>query len=469
MSEKNGKNEEEQPPYILLGLRVEDIKRAELVDLTPDRYLTVLRGDNGAGKSSVGDAFVYAVGGKRVRPAEMLRRGAEEGRIHLDIGTDHMSKELNVDLVVREDGKEFFEVSNADEVPQKSPQTLMDQLIGPARTQFDPLSWLAKSKAEKAEHVRQCVGLDFKAIDEEMEAAKGERLLVGREVKSLQARFDAIPRPPADAPKPIDTMALLKEQEELLQQEREREQLASVAREQKTKLDAVSNEFRTCESTIAQMQARIVEAEAALVKMRQELTNAEALKESIRQRGEKQKEATRVARINAEQAPDPSMRLTMIRSELEEAEKHTEAALKLKERERVGVELKGKEEEHKALEKKLHQLEAKKLKMISEAKFPLEGMGFTPSGTFTFKGFDFEEASQAEQIRVAVALGLAAKPRLRTMWIKQGSVLDENSLGLLYETLVEFKAQAIVEIPRKEGRGPCVVIEAGRVAEVRNS
>lgn len=460
-----------QKPVRVLGLHIENYKRIELADLFPEKRVTVLAGPNGSGKSSIGDAFVSAIGGKRVRPPEMLRKGAEEGRSVVDIGNDDAANTLHVELVFTSDGRETYEVTNADGVPMRAPQELMNSLIGPQRSQFDPMALLDLPKRDFANHLSKSIGLDFTELDQEWQKTYDERHLIGRELTSAKARLAAMPRPSDNDPEPINTTQLLKQQEELLDQQRERNALASAAREAKTKLDAASGEFRAGEVAIAKIKADLAAAEETVRRIGEELKNAELHLEAVSERGKKLKEECRVARVKSEQAPDPDMDLTMLRSKLEEAEKHTEAALKQKERVRVAAELKSKEDEHALLEKKLAGIEAKKTRLIAEAKFPLEGLSFTRTGEVTFKGLPFEQASQADQLRAVVAIGLASKPLLRTMWIKEGTRFDRTSLGLLYDALEEFDGQALVEWARdiEDIRGPCVVVDAGHIVEVRKS
>jgi DNA repair exonuclease SbcCD ATPase subunit len=460
-------DKKEEKPIRVLGLHVENYKRIELADLVPNKRVTVIRGDNGQGKSSLGDAFVSAIGGKRVRPTEMLRRGAEEGRSIVDLGNDDEASRLRVELVFTADGHETFEVTNADGMPQRAPQELLNALIGPQRSQFDPIGFLALPAKEKAEHVRLAVGLDFTEIEKERQKLYDDRTMVGREVNSAKARLAALPRPSDSEVEPIDTMSLLVKQEEFLKLQREREQLAGEQREAKAKLNGVVAEFRAAEAAIERVNTELEAAKATVERLERELDAVKVHHRAIQLRGEKLKEEHRIATIKAEQAPDPDLELTMIRTKLEEAEKNTEAALKKKERERVAAELKAKEEEHSALERKLAEIDIKKLRMIAAAKFPLEGLGFSKGGDLTFKDLPFDQASQAEQLRSAVALGLSSKPRLRTTWIKQGSFLDQNSLSLLADALEEFDGQALVEVVGKEGKGPCIVIDAGRIVEVR--
>ena len=59
---------------------------------------------------------------------------------------------------------------------------------------------------------------------------------------------------------------------------------------------------------------------------------------------------------------------------------------------------------------------------------PVEGLGFG-AGIVTFNGLPFDQASTAEQLRVSVAIAMAANPKLRVLRIKHGNDLDADNLA----------------------------------------
>jgi hypothetical protein len=63
----------------------------------------------------------------------------------------------------------------------------------------------------------------------------------------------------------------------------------------------------------------------------------------------------------------------------------------------------------------------------------------------TYRGLPFDQASSAEQLRVSVAIAMAAHPKLRVLRIKDGSLLDERSLAMLEEMAEAADYQVWVE------------------------
>ncbi len=106
----------------VVSLTAENVKRIRAVHIEPSDDLVVVSGENGAGKSSVLDAIEMALRGKAAVPAEPIRRGAHRARIVLDLG----------DIVVERSfaqGSSKLTVKSRDGEVQKSPQSLLDELV----------------------------------------------------------------------------------------------------------------------------------------------------------------------------------------------------------------------------------------------------------------------------------------------------------------------------------------------------
>ena len=116
------------------------------------------------------------------------------------------------------------------------------------------------------------------------------------------------------------------------------------------------------------------------------------------------------------------------------------------------------------LTKQLARLDAEKQATLESAKWPIDGLGFGEEG-ITFDGLPFEQASSAEQLRVAVAIGLALNPTLRVLLIRNGSLLDEENLRMLAEMAADADAQVWLERVGEDGEC-AVVIEDGTIKPI---
>lgn len=119
-------------------------------------------------------------------------------------------------------------------------------------------------------------------------------------------------------------------------------------------------------------------------------------------------------------------------------------------------------QDYEILTKKLAELDHKKAVALASATFPVEGLGFDDSGV-TFQGVPFSQASSAEQIRVSLAMGMALNPKLKVLMIKDGSLLDAESMAAIREQVAEKDYQLLIERVGNADQG-AVIIEDGMVA-----
>src|SRR5690606_22747435 len=146
----------EETPLHIVELRAENVKRLQAVTIRPDGNVVVIGGRNAQGKTSLMDSIECALAGGRTIPIEPVRRGERKARIVVDLG------EIVVERTFSPKGT-ALEVRNADGVPQKSPQALLDSLT--ARVCFDRLAFAREEPAKQDAILKQVLGLDFDELD----------------------------------------------------------------------------------------------------------------------------------------------------------------------------------------------------------------------------------------------------------------------------------------------------------------
>jgi hypothetical protein len=92
-----------------------------------------------------------------------------------------------------------------------------------------------------------------------------------------------------------------------------------------------------------------------------------------------------------------------------------------------------------------------KQRAIGAVKLPVEGLSFG-DGVVLLDGVPFEQGSDAQRLRVSVAIAMAMNPKLRALRIRHGSELDEDSMKLLAEMLDEADYQCWIERVDSSGK-----------------
>ena len=401
----------------IIELRAENVMRLKAVEITPDGTVQVIGGRNAQGKSAVLNAIWLALGGGKASKdiSRPIRDGEEKASVRLDLG----------DLVVTRSWTRkgtSLKVENPEGASFKSPQGMLDALVG--QLSFDPLAFTRLSPKDQREALLDLVDLDVNLDDLDADAQRiyAERTEVGRQEKAI----GEIPTIDDDLPK----------NEESVSQWVER-----------------LREAHDMEAYLTKTHAQFEEAQHDIEESRAEIERLQSLIETRR------KEAEYLA--NAIDAVEPP-NTEIIRQKIgmvEETNAKIRANNAAKARLREKVELR---EQYNALTDRLTELDEQKANALADATFPVEGLSFDESGVL-FQGVPLSQASSAEQIRVSLAMGMALNPKLRVLMIKDGSLLDEDSMAAIREQVAEQGFQLWLEIVNPDDP-TAVIIEDGQVA-----
>lgn len=433
----------------ILKLQIENVKRLQVVEITPDGNMVQISGENGAGKSSVLDSIWYLLGGQDSLPGMPVRKGQEKASISAEIGETTVA-DLIVKRTFSASGGTSLVVSNKDGLKYPSPQAVLDKLVG--TLSFDPLEF-ARNKKEQAATLKKLVGLDFAEQDKERAETFNFRTGVNRDVKALESRLAAMPEHKDVPAEEVSTASILADQAKT----------STVnASNSRARADA-----ELARKTLAQMMADkghidsvITAKEAQLKAVQKDLSDLRAKRETAMADIHTFDTNLKVQESNVAKLKDED--LAPFGKRMDEAEVTNAKIRANAKRADIANELKTKAGQSEKLTAKLAEIDAAKSKAITTANYPIPGLGFTEAGEVTFDGIPFDQASTAEQTRVSVAIGLALNPKLRVLLIRDGSLLDEKSMALMAEMAGKNDAQVWIERVG-EGGAVAVVIEDGRI------
>lgn len=424
-------------PLHIVRLEAENYKRLVAVDITPDGNVVTLSGRNAQGKSSVLDAiFAALAGGEASRATKQpIRDGQDVAVVRLDLGdyivtrrwTTDDAGTLTVETPPTEDGRKQ---------KYSSPQKLLDELVG--KRAFDPLAFTRMSPADQVATLIATVDLPFdpNELDRERAGVFDQRTEINRVVKQLEGHLAGLPKPSADTPdEEVSAADVIAEFEK--------------AREHNSTIDEAMRNLETAQSTHERAAARVRELEQELAGAREYEQSTKAGYERLAERFNNGPERIDTAAI--------SDRLANI--------EQTNAAVRAaQEHRRVAAQLAKKREEAAQFTLELQAIDKRKADALAKVKFPVEGLSFDQSGVL-FNGIPFSQASAAEQLRVSAALAMASNPQLRILQVRDGSLLDSDSMKVLEQLAIDNDYQVFVEAVDESGKVG-IVIEDGKVAAV---
>lgn len=413
-----------QPQHVV-SLEVDGFKKIRAVRIEPKTGdpLVQISGRNAQGKSSVLDAITAALCGKGAIPEEPIRKGSKKARIRCDLG------ELVITRTITLKGGSL-KVERADGESINSPQTLLDSLAG--ELTVDPVAFLRAKPEQQAETLRSVAGISTEDLDGKRQDAYEERTLANRELKSAQARFSAAPHHP-DAPAEEVTIS------ELAEQLRTAEEAGYAATRKRSELERATEKRADRRKHIAALEEQLARAREEVAELDEQIEDLE----------------DEVAELE-EKAPDPAP----LRARMQDAEAANRKARENAARVKLGKELDAARRRSQELTRIIEECDAEKAQRIQAGDYPVEGLE-VDDGQVLFQGVPLSQASSAEQLRVAVAVALAQQPTIRVLLVRDGSLLDPDSLAQLAELAREHEAQVWVErVGSAEG---AIVIEDGEV------
>ncbi len=403
-----------ETPLHIVNLEVENVMKVRAVRLSAggEDVIPVV-GNNGSGKSSLLTAVQMALGGKRAFPEDPLRHGAKTGRIELDAGEYKIEWKLTA-------GGAYLTLRDAAGAVIREPQRVLDTLTGSCA---DPMAFLALKPKDQRELLMKLAGLDFAVVDDLRDKYLAERTLANRDAKALDARERAALKTwPGDLPEAEVSVAELSATLGLVKdaanQHMHGVRLVRTAEEAVAKAEAA---LRVAKNDLAEAQTIAEKYPAVsdhrIVALSTQVANAEATNRAVRERAE-------YRRI---------------------AEERSKAYAKVDK-----------------LEDKLTEIVERKEAMLKAALLPVEGLTFTDDGIL-YNGVPVAQASTAEQIRLAVAVALAGSPRFRVVVVKDGSLLDDTSRGLLEAAVREAGAQLLIELVRADDANGVFLVDGEQV------
>lgn len=398
----------------IIELQAENVKRLKAVDITPDGTLQVIGGRNAQGKSSVLDAIWLALGGGKAskETALPIRDGEKKASVRLDLGDLVVSRSWTAKGTT-------LKVESTDGAQYKSPQAMLDKLVG--SLSFDPLAFTRLSAKDQKAALLDLVQLDIDldALDEQAKATFANRTRIGQEAKAIGVVTvdESLPEAEQTAGELITKIRAV-----------EARNAESVRATEMYRRQA--DEVELLAKNLARLQQQFAEAKAKL------LTLGEAP----------------IAEIEDTASLEAQL------SKVEETNQAIRANNQARSIARQKDELQGKYE---SATNELKRLEKVKADALAGATFPVEGLGFDEGGV-TYQGVPFSQASSAEQIRVSVAMAMAMNPKLRVLRIKDGSLLDADAMEALRAQVAENDFQLWVERVGNADDG-AILIEDGEV------
>ena len=417
----------------IIKLEVENFKKLTAVEITPMDNIIFITGENGAGKSSVLDAITVALCGSREIPAVPVKKGADKGKIVIDLGDHTVTRSFTKD-------NSYLKIESKDGSKIASPQAFLDKIVG--NVSFDPLDFLNNEKLKQRNILLQLLGVDVDNLDKKERSLRDERTIIGRDVERFKAVYqNEIYYPEVKTITELnisDLSVKLKDAMDLnLAIEREttyNENLKIMAKRDIERLELVARQVETLLKEKQDLEESIQKRKEQYTITRNRLAQAVLINT-----GEIEKEMVNVESVNQK-----------IRANLKKAE--TEFQLN---------------QTKSQCDNLTHQIELisqERKDILINATMPVVGLSFDDNGLL-YNSVPLDQCSDGEKLMVSLGISMALNPTLRVLRIKDGSLLDVRNREIIKSMVAEKDYQLWFESVGSDGKVG-IYIEEGEIVLV---
>ena len=421
------------------------------MDIDPDRTMNQLTGANATGKTSVLDTIAMTLSGDVLKTiSEPLRHGTEKGVGQVILGDPEPP--LTVTRTFTANDKSYLKVESEDGARYPSPQKMLDAMIG--KLTFDPLAFSSLKNKEQLgtllELVQIPIDLEQWAVDRKR--IFDERTTVNRNATEVQGQIKGFPELPEDLPAEEVSAATI------LQEQRAAQAVIDENNVERGRLGQFKDAHGYHVCTVQGLEEDIKTLEARLVDARNRLKAAQEEVDVARTVYYEQ-----VSLTEALKDPDLSVfdqRITevestnrMVRAKAQKAELESKLALI--------------QRRSKLLTERLTAKDAEKVDALKAVKMPIEGLTFDDNGLF-YNSVPFNQCSSGERLKVSTAMGMALNPKLKVMFIRDGSLLDTKHRAILHQMALDNDYQLWMEVTDDTGKVG-IYFEDGEIVEPKQS
>ena len=421
----------------ILKLISKNIKCIKAIVIEPKDNVVEITGRNAQGKSSALDSIIYALKGKAAMPDKPIREGEEYAEIILD---------LDDYLVIREIKKTDLGFKHALKISPKSvenayinhmpPQGVLDKILG--SLSFDPSEFIRMKPREQYDVLCELLGIHLDKYQLEKDKLEEERKYIGRNVKALKVHFAETPTPDTNLP---DTITNLDKFDEELAE----------ARKVTLKRKDIEHELNMLNVKSTNNKQNIEQHRVEILRLQSITSGLEQSNKIINQE---------IISLREELLKNPEIDTTQISYQKRETEVLNSKIRNRDTYTKLENELGDAVVEYDKYTSLLEDLQKRKEKEVHDIPFPIKGLGILDDA-ISYNGIPFSETSQAEKLRISLAIAEALNPELRVVLIKEGSFFDDAMMKEIKTWAKEKDVQVWIESVQNEADGNSFYIEDG--------
>jgi DNA repair exonuclease SbcCD ATPase subunit len=373
----------------ITAIALENVKRCKAIQFSPKPSgTTVIGGNNAAGKTSILDAIVFALGGEKMRPSNLKRDDS--------IGNPIIHIETDDGLIIERRGKNS-ELHVTDSTGRRAGQTLLDSLV--SKFALDLPKFMNASVKEKTQMLLDLIPEKeaLMKLDNDYKAKENTRLMVGREADKKEKAAEDLPFY-EDAPEEqLSISELLTKQQEVLARNGARAKARAELENNKNLLEHLKAEANRLSRELENVNGRITETEFA------------------------------ISAANEIDADEDTTDLEKNIADFESVNERVKANAARAERIAEASDLRA---QYNSLTSELADIKKARVALLQNANLPYPGLSINAeSGELTLNGKSWDCMSGSQQLVVAASVASRMNPKCRFVLLDKTEQLDAESMA----------------------------------------
>lgn len=397
---------------------VDNLKNIEHIEMEANSTINFVAGNNGSGKTTLIESIFQAMDlknyAKQADAWKLIKKDQDDASIKLHLQYNDMEV-----IVTRSFDKESgtkLKITTAD--GGSFPASFVSDWLWDFT--IDPLAFSRMKPSEQIDVLKSIAGINTDEIDQQIQDTYDERRLASRTERELRA----IVEKHADVEEVATKQSvsdLASERQEIMDHNAKIQEAKNNIQRSNTVIDEETQEIARMEQLIKEKKERIEKAKAYI------------------------KDQEPIASLELKPTDEIDAKIADIEANNEKAQKWEsyQRQIRLHEESKLKAEW---------LDEKIEDLRSKKRLMFQEAGLPIDGLDFDDDGNILINNIPFAQYSSAEQIKISTELATHDKPELKVLYIKDGSLLDDESMDIITKIANDRDYQIFVEIVGEDDR-----------------
>lgn len=430
----------------IISAEIKNFKKIAYKQIDFNGRSVIIAGKNKAGKSSLIQALQSPMDSKYI-PLEPIKTGEDRAEIEIEIGGTIDGEVVRYKIATYfspEDKKGRVVLFDQDGSKIEGGKKIIESIVG--NIGFDIFDFIEKGRTstgrvseagvrEQIEILSSLMPMEGREklhkLDREKDTVYKERTAVNNEITNLKevTKLTLSPDEVDKYSKPIEEKVIEEKLSKISENVEKWNERKKKHNEFLTSKAEIPGEIESLEIKIKEIQEQIQFKKDQLEYINSELPKYES--------------------FFTKHPEKPSVE--SIAQELKDAREHNKIYESIEDIKKKKEVLKSKEIDSESKTQRLKDIQEEKKNVFTEYPLPVEGLEFDETN-ITFGGLPLnsEQISTSELITIGAKIGMAMNPTLRLMIIRDGSLLDEDSLKYCLKICEEKDYQLFIEVVDSE-------------------